>query len=204
MFSGRDYGRAAKEFIHYISLAVGEHCEELVKDIPFISVLSDGSQARKTNEDKELLLTRVVRNGSPIYILVNLLNMADYGGTDADSIKQGDIKLTEEEYHRKLVSATADGASVNFGAYRGVLTDGASVNFGAYRGVLTQMSENRDWLVKIHCVNHRVELAAKKVVNDSVFLQVEEFYLSIYFFHINFGRFKSECKHAAEFSGCRF
>ena len=40
--------------------------------------------------------------------------------------------------------------------------DGASVNFGQYRGLLTRMSnDDRDWLLKIHCVCHRLELAIK-------------------------------------------
>ena len=53
-----------------------------------MSLLSDGSQARKTKEDKELILTRITKNGTPIYLLVDLLNMSEFGGTDADSIKE--------------------------------------------------------------------------------------------------------------------
>lgn len=193
MYLGRDDSRAAKEFIHSIGVAVKAACEELIRKSPFISLLSDGSQARKTQEDKELMLTRIVRNGAPLYLLVDLLNMSEYGGTDANSIKEaidsifdetnGSIKLTEEEYRRKIISATADGASVNM---------------GAYRGVLTQLEESRDWLLKIHCVNHRIELAAKKVVNDSVYSEIETLYLTIYFFLRNSGRFKSECKELAK------
>ena len=158
-----------------------------------MSVLSDGSQARKTQEDKELLLVRTVRNGFPIYLLLDLLNMSEYGGTDALSIKtaidgtfdeeSGSVKLSADDYRRKMISATADGASVNM---------------GAYQGVLTRLSTTRDWLLPIHCVNHCIELAAKKVVTDSVYKSVEEFYLSLYFFMRNSGRFKSECKHSAE------
>ena len=69
---------------------------------------------------------------------------------------------------------------------------------GAYRRVLTQLAESRDCLLKIHCVNHHIELAAKKVVNDSVYSEVEILYLTIYFFLRNSGRFKSECKELAK------
>ena len=41
--------------------------------------------------------------------------------------------------------------------------DGASVNFGAYNGLLTKIGATRPWLLKIHCSNHRAELAIKKV-----------------------------------------
>lgn len=70
--------------------------------------------------------------------VVSLLEMANLGGSDADSIKaamdsvfasgceddensvKGPIPLVH--YNTKVVSATADGASVNFGVYSGVLT----------------------------------------------------------------------------------
>ena len=65
---------------------------------------------------------------------------------DYDSIKlaidtkfQEMLGLSEEDYRFKLVSCTADGASVNF---------------GVYRGLLTQMrEEQRAWMLSIHCVN---------------------------------------------------
>ena len=53
-----------------------------------------------------------------------------------------------EKYEKSLVSATADGTSVNF---------------GAYNGLLTKIGATRPWLLKIHCSNHRPELAIKKV-----------------------------------------
>lgn len=57
--------------------------------------------------------------------------------------------------------------------------DGASVNFGKYRGVLTQLKSTRRWLLTIHCVNHRVELAVKGALKDPYFDDVEVFYWPI-------------------------
>ena len=37
--------------------------------------------------------------------------------------------------------------------------DGASVNMGIYTGACTQIkNDGRDWFLKIHCANHRLEL----------------------------------------------
>ena len=47
--------------------------------------------------------------------------------------------------------------------------DGASVNFGAYNGLLTKIAATRPWLLKIHCSNHRTELAIKTVFEESIF-----------------------------------
>ena len=119
-----------------------------------MSVLSDGSQARKTGSEKELVLVRVEKLGIPVYFVISLLEMASFGGTDAASLKlaldsvfqvenqelnckSGNWPL--DDYQTKLVSATADGANVNM---------------GIYNGALTLMANERPWLVIIHCVNH--------------------------------------------------
>ena len=49
---------------------------------------SYGSQVRKTNNEKELVLVRVEKNGIPVYFVVALLEMAEFGGTDAISLKK--------------------------------------------------------------------------------------------------------------------
>ncbi|ELU07946.1 hypothetical protein CAPTEDRAFT_192738, partial [Capitella teleta] len=59
-------------------------------------------------------------------------------------IKQ--LAITEAAYRDGLVSASADGASVNT---------------GAYTGLLVRLKETRQWLVTIHCISHRIELAIK-------------------------------------------
>ena len=41
----------------------------------FSSLLSDGSQARKTGSDKELVLIRVERGGILVYITLSLLQI---------------------------------------------------------------------------------------------------------------------------------
>ena len=52
-----------------------------------MSILSDGSQARKTKDEKELVLIRTLRNGIPMYFVVSLLEMSAFGGANADYIK---------------------------------------------------------------------------------------------------------------------
>ena len=103
-----------------------------------MSILSDGSQAKKTNDEKELVLVRIERNGIPVYFVVSLLEIADLGGANANSIKapidsvfvcgneddehsvKGPIPLSD--YNTKVVSPTADGANVDVRVYSGVLT----------------------------------------------------------------------------------
>ena len=60
------------------------------------------------------------------------------------------------------------------------IVDSASVNFGKHSGLLLQQKENRPWLITIHCVAQRAELALKdsllkykafKEVNDLIVLE---------------------------------
>ena len=97
--------------------------------------------------------------------------MSDWGGTDAESLKKWvnsiflkDGKIPMTNYETKLVSLT---------------TDGASVNTGKISGLMTRFALERDWLVQIHCINHRVELAIKNALKESKFKDIDNFYQSL-------------------------
>ena len=117
--------------------------------------------------------------------------MACWGGTGAEALKtaidsiftpDGRIPMATEEYITKLVSCTADGASVNF---------------GEKSGLLTRLEKDRDWFLKVHCVNHRIELAVKHAFKDSKFEKVDEFYQANYNLLKNSGKILSEVKASA-------
>ena len=82
----------------------------------------------------------------------------------------GNIPLTD--YRIKLVSCTADGANANM---------------GQVSGLLTRIDHERDWILKIHRANHRVELAFK----ETKFLRVDEFYLANFSAMKNSGKLKN-------------
>ena len=61
------------------------------------------------------------------------------------------------------------------------------------------MVEQRSWLVIIHCINHRLELAIKDAVSDiNNFQDCDKFYLTLIFLFKNSGKLKSSIKNAAE------
>ncbi|XP_065665100.1 zinc finger protein 862-like [Hydra vulgaris] len=193
LLQGKDNNKAAREYISCIASAIKEKVAKIVNETNFFSILSDGSQARKTKDEKELILVRVEREGTPACFVVSLLDMNSLGGMNANTIKKaidsifietGSVPLTASAYKYKLVSATADGACVNF---------------GIYNGVLTQLKKDRMWLIKIHCVNHRLELAIKDAVKDiSQYKECERFYISIFNLFRNSGKLKCAVKKAAE------
>ena len=115
--------------------------------------------------------------------------MADFGGTNAISLKKGLDSLFESEnvplldYRTKLMSATSDGANMNL---------------GIYSGALTMTKENRPWLITIHCANHRLELALKDAVKEiPKFAECDKFYTNIFYLLKDSGKLKTETKNAA-------
>ncbi|KAG8175303.1 hypothetical protein JTE90_008313 [Oedothorax gibbosus] len=41
--------------------------------------------------------------------------------------------------------------------------DEAAVNFGVRNGIATKLQEDIQWMIKVHCAGHRIELALKDV-----------------------------------------
>ena len=107
----------------YCRGCAGKMCS-CVRGGHFMSILSDGNQARKTGKEKELVLVRTERNGIHLYLVASLLEVARFGGGNSNSIVteiNSIFQATEsplmdiDSYTNKVVSCTADGASVNFG-----------------------------------------------------------------------------------------
>ena len=128
LVKGKDDGRACKEFVHYTANAIRGKVAAVIGST-VSSMLSDGSQARKMKSEKELVMVRTERSGIPVYLVASLLEISEYGGTGANSIKKGiddtflnKLSLEDDQYQFSCISSTADGASVNFGKYAGVLT----------------------------------------------------------------------------------
>ena len=83
----------------------------------------DGSEARKTKEEKELVFSKLVIKGQPVELLLKCQKMSDFGGVDAGANKSAfddafcgkDYALAEERFEKLLIGVCADEASVNMG-----------------------------------------------------------------------------------------
>lgn len=86
LIHGCDSAGKAKEFIGYIADAIRDKIGVLVASAAAFSLLSDGSQARKTGMEKELIFVRIVRCGIPIYYCIALQDIP--GDSTAENIKR--------------------------------------------------------------------------------------------------------------------
>ena len=67
--SGKDDTRNVRDYLFCITQAIQEKAAAMLASAYFFAVLSDGSQARKTGSDKELVMVRVERNGKIVFFI---------------------------------------------------------------------------------------------------------------------------------------
>ena len=71
---------------------------------------------------------RTTKQGIPVYYCIGLEDVNDHGGANAEGLKScldktfEDLGIQDNGYLKCMVSATADGASVNTGIHSGLLT----------------------------------------------------------------------------------
>ena len=194
--SGCESNRA-REFVREIAACVERKVSEVMSQASCFSILSDGSQARKTGGEKELVYVRILRDTIPTYLCVSLQNIDDYGDANAENLKKSldnaileKIKMSQPEYQNKMISVTADGASVNTGIYSGLMTR------------LQKDASGREWLIRVHCISHRFELAFKDTIPGfTEFNKVKEFMVMLYYLFKQSGKLKRQFRATGDAMG---
>ena len=104
LISGKDDDRAAEEYVRYIADSIQERLAMLLCSSNAFSILSDGSEARKTGMEKELVFARVIKGGIPVYYCIALQDCNEYGGVDADSLKTSIEEIFKQAMRRRMRS----------------------------------------------------------------------------------------------------
>jgi hypothetical protein len=191
LISGCNNGNTARKLITEIGATIREKLAAKLGSCCF-SILTDGSQPRKTGQEKEMVMVRTVNDGVPVFYVVALVDMDSYGNANADNLKKAidevfleKLGLPQATYEHHLIAATSDGASVNTGEYSGLLTQ--------------LKSSGRPWLVTIHCVSHRLELALKDcLMKDERFKTAKEFMVLLFYLFKKSGKIKRQFKELAK------
>ncbi|XP_076349202.1 60 kDa heat shock protein, mitochondrial-like isoform X2 [Tachypleus tridentatus] len=64
--------------------------------------------------------------------------------------------------------------------------DGAAVSFGTNKGLVNRLKVQKPYLIGIHCVSHRLELASKKTIKDIPYLDsIQTFLENLWKFYDN-------------------
>jgi hypothetical protein len=165
--------KKAAEFAHFIAKAENDKIAQGMKDVRFISAISDGS-TDSSYQEAEIVFIRHCHNGE---INVNFSLVKNIPKADADSISKvimSGLKKFDDDYAKKIVACG---------------TDGASVMLGSKSGAVQRIREacGRPWLIAVHCSGHKFELAYKDAVKKKINLydKISIFLLNIYYFYRN-------------------
>ena len=94
--------------------------------------------------------------------LHHLFRIAEPDKGDAEGVYQAIMKKCQEDCKLDVGNSVVAAAA-----------DGAAVNFGSRGGVLTKLQASpAPWLVKVHCIAHRLELSLKDAFKGTYFSEV--------------------------------
>ncbi|XP_045921378.1 zinc finger protein 862-like [Micropterus dolomieu] len=160
--------KQAKEFMHYIAEVERNNIRGNLKNTKFLSIMSDGSTDSPVKEE-ELVYVRFCHKGKieSKFVGINAVEKAD-----AAHISKAISDIMEgvcDEWESKLVALG---------------TDGAAVMTGAKSGVVSRLKGDRAYIIGIHCMAHRLELAFSDAICSNVMFQkIEDLLSGLYTFY---------------------
>ena len=116
LIQGTEIGDKTKEFIGEIAKSIRQKIGTILKICTAFSVLSDGSQARKTGSEKELVYIRTAISGKPVSYLAGCQNIDYYGDANAGNLKSPSQLLKETLMTSTLSSPLLKSAYASLGS----------------------------------------------------------------------------------------
>lgn len=157
-----------RQFVNYIARVERQKTQELLDGSKFLSILADGSTDSAVIEE-ELLYVQLCRLGnvSVRFIGIDAVERAD--ATHITAAIRGLMNAVSPGWESKLVACA---------------TDGAAVMTRAMNGVVSRLRGDRGYVVGMHCMAHRLELAFNdSIKTNTTFQRVEELLSGLYSFY---------------------
>ena len=177
--------QSAKLFTHYIALAQREGFISQLSVAKFYSFLMDGS-TDAGNIEQELVLISFCRkddSARKVRSCTKLLSLLSPEKADADGL----LKCLSNALQPLGVTDVLDQVNVIGVSGKPVLvgggTDGASVNIAQHSGMRGKMQSALPWLMWSWCYAHRLELACKGALTSTLFKDIEEMLLRLYYLY---------------------
>ncbi|XP_071168230.1 zinc finger protein 862-like [Mytilus edulis] len=153
--------------------------EEIIEDMKasiYYSVMLDESTDR-TTEKTLMLYVRYIKSNVSVTRFLSVLELS--GGT-------ADVIFT-------AVKTLFDMYDLDFSKCISISTDGASVMTGIRSGVTTKFSEQNPFIIKTHCIAHRLALASSQAANSINYLKKYQGTLNEVYKY-----YHHSCKHMSE------
>ena len=162
--------QACCEFIYYIAEHVRKMLRNSVQDCKFLAVLSDGVTDTAVIE-QEIVYIRYTIAGNTTTHLVSVEPVEKADAVHISSAIVSAMADVDATWKQKLVATG---------------TDGANVMVGNKAGVVQLLKGERDFVVRIHCMNHRLELSFRDAAKaTNCHKKLSALLLGLYLFYKN-------------------
>ena len=186
---GSSYKRndCAKTFVSFIAEAQRADFLQSISETKFISFLMDGSTDAGNKEQELIFISFCHRDVNALEIRSHTRYLAIVNPATGNSagliscLKDAFAKRFDIDVCHKDSVLNTEGKPVLIGGG----TDGASVNVGVHNGMKAQMQETLPWLYWAWCFSHRLELACKDAFSSSLFQDINEMLLRLYYLYHN-------------------
>lgn len=177
--------KACGTFIEYIGDDLKRQLNADLAKAKFFSVLCDGSTDSAVIEEEVIYALHFdpsPLNSDSVQVKTSFLHMHQMRHQNADGIANT-LNDTLKESIESGFKSIGIKEVPSTKRLIGFTSDGASVNRGDKHSVKTILRENREWLIFTWCVAHRLELALSDALSGTVFDDIDEMILRIYYLY---------------------
>lgn len=163
--------KQARTFMGYIAAVERRRIGGGIQRAKFLSLLSDGSTDSAVKEE-ELVYVRYCHEGKIESTFVGIQTVEKADAAHITTAINSIMEKVSSDWDRKLVA---------------VATDGAAVMTGAQNGVVSRLKRDRQYIVGVHCMAHRLELAFGDAIrSNNLYQRVEDLLSGMYtFYHVS-------------------
>ncbi|XP_030837514.1 zinc finger protein 862-like [Strongylocentrotus purpuratus] len=115
----------------------------------------------RSDAEREVVYVKIFQNGEAH---MKMMGLIDVDHATATAVKEALVK-----HYKEFLGLGEDEVDFATTGCIGAGTDGAAINFGVHRGMMAQLRNEMPWLIAVHCVAHRLELAVKDAFKNSFF-----------------------------------
>ena len=174
---------SAKSFTHFIAESQRNDFLRSFSSSPFFSFLIDGTTDSGNVEDELIIVLYCKRDdiAKEIKVCARYLSVTTPDKADTEGL----VKCVKDAMTRLRIDDVLDREVVlsSKPILIGGGSDGASVNIGQHHSMKAKMQEGLDWLFWSWCFAHCLELASKDGLQSSLFREVEEMLLRLYYLY---------------------
>ena len=172
-------------FIEYIGDDLKQNLNTDLAKAKFFSVLRDGSTDSAVIKNEVIYALHfdpTPSNSDSVEVQMSFLHMHQTRHQNADGIAATLSENLKDDIEKGFQSIGIKNIEASKKLI-GFTSDGASVNRGNKHSIKTILREKSEWLIFVWCIAHRLELALGDALKGTVFDDIDEILLRVYYLY---------------------